>query len=321
MMLRMVLISASHWLQNQFYQIVLSQGLGFGIAASMSYVPALAVLSQHFHKRVDLVMSIVASGAPIGSSLYTIMLNNLLNGNLGFANAIRITAAVNAVLMLIGCCLMRTRPHFPTTQIHYFQLLRSASLDYPYLVASVGLFLYAAGSFFPIFYIQLDSAMHRLGTEFAFYTVVILNGGNFVGRATAGFISAYCGPVDAVIVATLFSGVVTIAMIGLSTRASAICVSVFFGYFEGVYVALCAPLITLLTHDVSELGARLGISLFMAGLGSLIGTPLAGVLLGSNYIWWRPSLLCGCFIIASTILFVITRFMLRNKKQTAPGTP
>lgn len=104
----------------------------------MSYVPSLAVLSHHFKKRRAIVMSLVAAGAPVGAAGYTILLNNLLNGNLGFANSIRITAATNAVFVLIGCALMRTRPLFPKTRMHYDQLLRTSSSDYPYIFATIG---------------------------------------------------------------------------------------------------------------------------------------------------------------------------------------
>ncbi|KAG8220727.1 major facilitator superfamily domain-containing protein [Butyriboletus roseoflavus] len=307
--------------QNHFYQIFLCHGLGFGLATSMSYVPSLAIVSHHFKKRRAIAMSIVAGGTPAGAVAYTILLNNLLNGNLGFANSIRITAAANTVLLITGCALMRTRSLYSEkSQMPYSQLLRRSSADYPYIFASIGFLLYGAGAFFPMFYIQLDSSMHGLGKEFSFYTIVILNGGNFVGRATAGFIAACCGISNAVITATLSSGIVTFAMMTLSTRAGSATIGLFFGYFSGLYVALSAPLIESLTHDLSQLGARMGISLFMAGLGSLIGTPLAGALLGSDYSWWKPAVLCGCVSVAGTAMFATTQLILQHRKQAVSVT-
>jgi len=109
----------------------------------MSYVPSLAVLSHHFEKRRAIVMAMVTAGAPIGSAGYSILLDSLLNGKLGFAKSIQITAATNAVLMLIGCILMRTRPLHPKPHMRYSQLLRTSSSDYPYIFATIG---YAANS-------------------------------------------------------------------------------------------------------------------------------------------------------------------------------
>lgn len=103
-----------------------------------------------------------------------------------------------------------------------------------------------------MFYIQLDSSMHGLGNGFSFYTVrsdssyqycininspyqiVILNGGNFIGRFTAGFVAARCGISNGVIGSTLGSAIVTFAMMTLSTRAGAANIGLFFGYFSGL---------------------------------------------------------------------------------------
>lgn len=104
----------------------------------MSYVPSLSVLSHHFEKKRAIAMSIVAAGTPIGAIGYTILLNHLLNGSLGFANSIRITAAANTLLLVVGCALMRTRSVHPKTQTHYSQLLKTISTDYPYIFASIG---------------------------------------------------------------------------------------------------------------------------------------------------------------------------------------
>lgn len=169
----MMLISVSHWLviggcilqtlclfmlsltqQNQFwqvcihrsnssnatqlFQIFLCHGLGFGLATSMSYVPSLAILSHHFEKKRAIAMSIVAGGTPFGAVVYTILLNNLLSGNLGFANSIRITAAANTVVLFIGCALMRTRWLYAKAQMDYSQVLRTSCADYPYIFASIG---------------------------------------------------------------------------------------------------------------------------------------------------------------------------------------
>jgi hypothetical protein len=106
----------------------------------MGYVPSLAVLSLHFKKKAAIAMCIVAAGTPLGAALYTILLNNLLNNKFGFATSIRITAAANTALLVIGCALMRTTPPYsrPKIQTRYFQLLKTSSGDYPYLFACTG---------------------------------------------------------------------------------------------------------------------------------------------------------------------------------------
>ncbi|KAF9241653.1 major facilitator superfamily domain-containing protein [Melanogaster broomeanus] len=278
---------------NQFYQVFLCQGIGFGLTASMSFIPSVAVLSHHFKQRRAIMMTIVASGSPLGGTVYPILLNNLLS-KMGFSNSIRVAAVANSALLLLSCLLMRTRLPPQRKHTRYCEVLKKSSRDYAYIFSSLGIFFFSAGSYYPMFYLQLDSSIHGLGEKFSFYTIVMVNGANFVGRATTGFIASYLGILNTSIGATSCTAAVIVAMIGLTTRVGVVSIGVFFGYFAGAFIALSAPLVALLTSDLSELGARIGISFTLSvGLGVLIGPPLAGALLTSSYAWWRPALFCG----------------------------
>lgn len=69
----------------------------------------MAVPSQYFERKRTLAMGLVATGAGLGGALQPIMLNKLFYSSLGFHNAVRISAAFNAVLLFAGVALMRTR--------------------------------------------------------------------------------------------------------------------------------------------------------------------------------------------------------------------
>lgn len=75
----------------------------------MTYVPSVAVISQHFAKKRALAMTIVASGASFGAVIHPILLNHTLDSHLGFGNAVRASAGLVSGLLLIACLLMRTR--------------------------------------------------------------------------------------------------------------------------------------------------------------------------------------------------------------------
>lgn len=69
----------------------------------------MAVLSQYFNKRREQVMTFASSGAYLGAVVHPIMLNNTINGQLGFANGVRASAGLVSGLLLIACLSMRTR--------------------------------------------------------------------------------------------------------------------------------------------------------------------------------------------------------------------
>lgn len=98
-----------HAYHSHILQLFLSQGLGMGIAMGLIYSPSFSVISHHFRRRRSFAMGIVASGAAIGAIFQTIMLNYLFD-SLGFANAIRANASLNACMLIVACFTIKCRP-------------------------------------------------------------------------------------------------------------------------------------------------------------------------------------------------------------------
>ena len=46
----------------------------------------------------------------------------------------------------------------------------------------------------------------------------------------------------------------------------------------------------------------------------LSGTPIAGALLTSSFIWWRPSFFAGMCVFGGTLFFCISRFLIARRK-------
>jgi hypothetical protein len=173
-----------------------------------------------------------------------------------------------------------------------------------------GACLFQIGFYYPMFFLQLDSIKHGLSVTFSFYSLVILNASNCVGRVSSGFIAAFTGVPNLTIVATIACGVLNLGLIGLSSLASTTVLGVIYGYFAGLYIGAWVPLMADLTPDLSELGARMGICFCMSGFGILIGTPISGALLTSNYIWWIPALFSGIIALTGSMMYIIMRLML-----------
>lgn len=237
-----------------YYQIFLSQGLGFGIAIGLTNVPSIAVVSHHFQRRRAVAMAIVVAGASLGGILYPVMLNHLINGKLGFANGVRASVGLNSGLLLIANFLMRTRLPPQSKTVSYTRVLQSSSRDGAYICACVGMTACEAGFFFEAFYLQLDSALHGLSQEFSFYSLTIFHSGSLIGRLTASVISAYVGIPNTIISSSLISSAAIFAMIGLHSVASAAVIAVSYGFFSGGPVALIGPLVSYLTPEISHIG-------------------------------------------------------------------
>ncbi|KAG1747936.1 MFS general substrate transporter [Suillus paluster] len=295
---------------DQYYQIFLSQGIGSGCAAGLLYIPSMAVVSQYFRKRRELVMTFVASGACLGAVVHPIMLNNTLNGSIGFANGVRASAGLISGLLFIACFLIK--PRFPPSKASttFLATANKCAHDPAYIFGTAGLTIFAVGFYYPLFYLQLDSAMHGLSKTFSFYSLVIMNTSSFVGQLTSGVLVEYFG-VPAVLTGSTFVGTVLLfALIGLRTIASVVTIGILYGYSAGIFQALWAPVLAVLSPDPSDLGARMGISYAFMAFGGLIGPPISGALLTGDYIWWRGAVFngimgaigCSCFIAMQVVL-------------------
>ncbi|KAF8957730.1 MFS general substrate transporter [Flammula alnicola] len=297
---------------NHYYQVLLSQAFGVGIGIGMIYVPSIAVLSHYFQRRRSLVMTLVASGSSLGAVVHPIMLNNTLD-KLGFPTATRANAGLISGLLLISCLSMRTRLPPPAMTPSLKKALIKFSKDKAYLFCTSGFLFFIMGLYFPLFYIQLDSIKHNLSPSFSFYSLVILNGSSFFGRIAAGFLAGIAGVGNLVIASTLCCSILIFAMIAISNVASVVTIAIIYGFWAGVYVALMAPMVANLADDISEIGLRMGIGFTLAGVGGLIGTPIEGALLTSQYHWWRAGVFSGIMALTGCACYSGMVFFLHQK--------
>ncbi|KAF7325010.1 MFS general substrate transporter [Mycena kentingensis (nom. inval.)] len=282
---------------GRLYQVFLTQGILNGLGAGMTYVPCMAVLSQHFSaRRRALAMALVASGSSLGAVVHPIMLNKLLNSNstnapaaaVDFAFAVRASAGLVTALL---------------TSIDLRKLLLKIGGDGAYMAATLGLGIYTIGFYYPLFYLQLCATQHGLDPRFAFYALVIMNASSFAGRLVPGFLTGrfpWATVPRMITVAAGCGAVLILCMIPLKDQTGVLVVGVLYGFFAGCIVTLMSPLLAALTapEDMSELGARMGISVAACGLAILIGPPIDGLLLSGNgteseFVWWRPALFSG----------------------------
>ncbi|KAJ7753954.1 major facilitator superfamily domain-containing protein [Mycena maculata] len=300
---------------EKYYQVFLAQGIGAGLGSGALYVPSVAVIAHYFKKRCALAMTIVASGSSLGATIHPIMLNNTLRSHLGFGNAVRASAGFISVLLLIACCLMHPRLPPSTTSPPFWKSLWRFGHDIPYVLATIALTAFMVGYFFPFFYLQLDAINHGLNETFSFYSLVILNASSCVGRLAPGAFASRFGVIEMVVFASGGGAALILSMIALRTVTSVVVIGILYGFFAGVFATLQVPVMAVLTEDMGELGLRIGVAFAVVGLGGLIGPPINGALLTSDYIWWRPALFSGVMAFTGFSFFVATLVAVRHRCQ------
>lgn len=93
---------------RSLYQFILSFSIVTAIGTSLAMSPLIGVLSHWFLKKRAIACSVATIGGLVGSSCFTIMLQQLY-GAIGFKNAIRILACICFLLMAVSTILVKER--------------------------------------------------------------------------------------------------------------------------------------------------------------------------------------------------------------------
>ncbi|KAJ7029328.1 major facilitator superfamily domain-containing protein [Mycena alexandri] len=293
--------------------IFLVQGLSAGLGTGMTYLPSLTVVSHYFQKCRALAMTIVSSGAGLGSVVHPIMLNNMFK-SLGFATAVRASAGLVSTLLLVACMMMRSRLPPSATHLPFSKSLRRFAYDKAYVLATAGLTTYVVRYYFPLFYLQLDAIQHGINQNLAFYSLVIMNSASVVGRLAPGLFTRRFEIIDMAVVASGFGATLILSMIALKTVASVVIIAVLYGFFSGVCEGSVKLLmLAVLTEDLGELGLRIGVAFTFVGIGGLIGPPIDGALLTDKFMWWRPALFSAIMAFVGVAFFVATLIVVKRR--------
>ncbi|KAK2460860.1 hypothetical protein APHAL10511_007330 [Amanita phalloides] len=308
------MLSLSH--PGQYYQVVLAQGLANSIAIGILYVPSIAIVSHYFKRRRAFAMGVAAAGSAVGGAIHPIMLNQLFHGRVGFHNGVRASAGLNLGLLLIAILLMKTRLPPRGREDSLLNSFSRFMREPAYLLATSGTIIVIIGYYFPIFFLQLYAIKRGVNSALAFYSLTILNGTSIFGRIIPNLIVHKYGVMNAILVCSVSCTVMIFCILAVRNAVGIIFFGAVYGFFTGAYASLLGPMLAGLAKKDSEIGARMGICYSLAAFGGLIGNPIAGALLTSSFIWWRPIIFAGVAVALGGICFFAARVFLVKEKGT-----
>lgn len=197
----------------------------------------------------------------------------------------------------------------------------AAFRDAPFIVFVLAGFFGAMGYYIPLLYLPLyaETSTSVKTDTLAFYLLGIVNGASTIGRILAGFAAARLGPLELTTLALGACAILLFAWISVHSTAAIVIWSVFWGLVSSVIVALPGAIIPLLCPSTSVIGTRTGMYWAVSGLGVLIGSPIAGVLVvsgSSRTVWWHLQIFSGlCMVLATALLVYPLVHVARQKRR------
>lgn len=265
-------------LGTEYWQLLLAQGICVGVGMGFIMLPSTAILSQYFTTKRAFVIGIASSGSPLAGIIFPIIFSRLAP-RIGFGWATRVIAFILLGLSVIPITFMKTR--VPPSGRKRALIDASALQDPAFVLFMVAGFFMFLCLYTAFFYIQLFAETHQLcSLDFSPYLVTLLNVGSVFGRIVPNYLADKLGSVNVAIICATVSAVLAFGWLGIHNLAGLVVFALLYGLFSGGIVSVMPSAIITMSPDMSRVGTRLGMTFTLTGFSILVGTPIAGAILG-----------------------------------------
>ncbi|KAJ9081043.1 hypothetical protein DSO57_1018664 [Entomophthora muscae] len=285
------------------WQLVLTQGLVFGLGGALVYVPANTVVAEWFVRRRGVAIGIAAAGSGVGGLVFS-LLNGYLLEREGKQTCLFINAAILFVMLGGSALVIRSSPKHVARPP-----FKPAALFSPRLVGFAVAMLCAGLSFLvPIYYMPAYATKHGLSPSQGAWLVGTMNLASAVGRIAFGLLGDFLGHAN-VFIASLFLSSLALLIWHFNTQFSPLCIfAIIYGLasggFAGGFSATCAEL-----FGMENLATIMGVAYAPTGLGDLIGPTIGGAIIDATGDYRNLIIYTMSLFLLSSSLVLLTRFL------------
>ncbi|TFY70900.1 hypothetical protein EVG20_g2105 [Dentipellis fragilis] len=265
---------------TKLWHLFLTQSLLYGIGSSLFYFPILSLAPPFFDRHRGFAMGVILSGNGIGGLVLALVTHQLLQ-KVGVQWTLRILGLWNLLVCIPVACVVRRRAGFGfgrrSTKFDYSILRRGT-----FLSQTFGAFLQAAGNVIPLYYLTTYStAVLAYSSTTGSLLLAINNAVNSVSRIAMGILADRVGRQNTMIASVILSAVSVFSFWIDASRSRFLAFIVFYGIYAGGYNALLPTTITEV-YGVQNYAPINAAIYFIRGLGTMLGAPIAGVILGQH---------------------------------------
>lgn len=295
-------------LATEYYQFFLAQAVVSSLGSSAVFNACMASVVSWFSRRRAAAFGIMVSGSSMGGVILPIMMTKMIE-SVGFPWTMRAVAFL--FLFLCGLAALTVRSRLPPSPRPLNVKEYLAGFGEPaFLLTVVACFLFFWGMFLPFNYIILQAQRDGMDPSLTPYLLPIINAVSIVGRIAPGIAADKIGRFNVMIMITLLSTVITLALwIPGRAIAAIIVYAVLFGFSSGGFISLGPALIAQIS-DIRQIGARTGAAFAVQSFGALTGSPIGGAIVtAQNGDFLGLQLFCGFTMLASVVGFVAARWV------------
>ncbi|OAQ36663.1 MFS general substrate transporter, partial [Linnemannia elongata AG-77] len=250
---------------TQVWHLYLTQGVLFGIGASLTYYPAIAAPSHYFSRKRGLATGIAVSGVGAGGLILAPLTDSLI-GHFDIYWTLRILAFI----CFLEASITEDKSFFEALKV--FKDPQFLSLSIAELAASIGFLI-------PLYYMQTYAVFIGLSQEKGALILGLTSGASLAGRVLLGVISDYVPNSYALLFCSWATALAIVILWTIARSFGMLLLSgLIFGFFGGGYLSL-VPVAVADSFGTMQMASTIGLMYAAAGFGMLAGAPLAGFLL------------------------------------------
>ncbi|KAF9306626.1 hypothetical protein BGZ74_004788 [Mortierella antarctica] len=320
------LVAAAY--STEVWQLYLTQGVLYGLGASLTYFASLTLPSQWFRRNRGLATGVTISGGGIGGLWLSPLVSKMLE-NKGFQWTMVCCAIAHLVLVTPAVLLFKSRMETGrerAKRIAQFGYRKGESkegekkrkfVDFTImkdvrfcLLFVAGIFV-VSGYFTPFYYINSFAIQHGVDASSAALMVGLMNGASAIGRIVMGMVSDHIGPINALFIST-FAASLTLLLIWTFATTTAIMFvfAIAYGLCCGAYLSSTVS-VSGAVCGLERLASVTGIIYVGMAIGSAIGSPTSGAILdtighGTNYM--GVIIFTGAVMSIGTVILFFLKF-------------
>jgi MFS family permease len=320
------------------WQLFLVFGVLAGFGFSLSYGPAMIIISTYFDKKRPLAVGIAVSGSGIGTLVMAQVVSVVLS-NFGWRNCFRILGAIVFLIVVTAGSLYKQLPNIGSTAYSSSKALVDNQnictelcrldkiIDIKFLLSnryiqclSATMFISAFGYYVPQIHLVKYATEVGISSSKASYLVSVMGVGSTIGRLFFGKLSAGSPRkrVNLFIFSTFATGFFTclLPLLAKAGFGGFIVFVICYGSVAGAFIAMM-PVVTADLVGLRKLPRSLGLQ-FSAQVGTvMIGPVLVGLVADSTGSYSYAFLVSGVLLIISTIpLLIVPKLVLANPRRS-----
>ena len=258
---------------------LVSYSIGVGIAAACGYVPMVAVVGSWFEERRTLALGVAVAGIGMGTLVMAPVASWLIDVH-GWRVAYRIMA-VGATTVLLACAVVTSRPpaHGDAEPV---LPLRSVSRTPSFRALYGSTLLMSLALFVPFVFVADYAEEEGIDAGLAALLVGLIGGASILGRLGLGTLAPRVGLTRLYQSCFATMGASFLFWLVAGDRYPVLVLfAVVMGVAYGGFIAL-SPAVAAAAFGTVGLGGVLGAIYTAAGVGGLVGPPVAGAVIDAT---------------------------------------